>query len=467
MKQLIFTTLALILTCNFAAGQTSLSPYSRFAFGDFIAPGGAAQLGIGGLGAAWIDRSSINAANPAAASFLHRTSFQSGLGVHSLKLTEGSSSGSGQFGGLDAVSLVLKKRSGRGAFQFGVRPLSGSGYSITDKFEQDGIGEVEISYTGEGGLSAAHVGWSYRWDGQRWRLFGTASGTAIDSVRVIAHGTALGVHVQQIFGDLVQTRFADIIDPGYLDTQVKRSALHRGLGLKLGFVHERLISATYDQDRKLRSSTLLRIGATASPSFGLKVEEFIERTTAQNLNGVVTQIDSVEVTSSVSTADFPLIWTVGFILERSTASGRRLELGVELGLADWTANNTSNPDLLDPGVHFAEASHRAIGFSYTPRHVEDSSTLLERSTYRAGYRQSSGYLTFDQHRALRKVLSLGLTAPMLGSRSGSQFHFGIDFGERFIEGDSEALRESITTLRFGVSLSPFFKNVWLVPRRYD
>jgi hypothetical protein len=464
VKPLILTALTLVFACTSASAQTSLSPYSRFAFGDLISAGGVAQHGMAGLGAAWLDRSAINSANPAAASFLHRTTFQSGIGVHGLELTEGSASGEGWFGGISEAEFVLKQRSGRGAFQFGIRPLSGSGYAITEQFEQEGIGDVAISYIGSGGLSEAHLGWSYRFDGQRWHAFEAAAGQPMDSLRIVAHGTSFGAQLQQVFGDLAQTRSVDIIDPAYLDMQVKRSALHRGVGLKFGFIHERLIGAVYDVDRKLRASTLLRIGATASPGFGLSVDETTEWSTTQELSGIVTQIDSVHLESGVVETEFPLTWSVGVHLERNTAEGRRIEVGLEMGVADW---RQSNPDLLDPGIAFTEASHQAFGLSYTPRRLKDSENLLDRSTYRVGLRNAAGYLTFDGNRALTKILSVGATAPMMGSRSGSQFHFGIEIGQRAIEGSEGALIEDLLTFRFGVSLSPFFKNIWLVPRRYD
>jgi len=464
VKSLLIASLTLVLTCTSAKAQTSLSPYSRFAFGDLITMGGPAQHGMASLGAAMLDRSSINSSNPAAGSFLHRTTFQSGIGIHSLKLTEGSASGEGWFGGITEADFVLKKRSGRGAFQFGIRPLSGSGYAITDRFEEVGIGEVEISYTGDGGLSEAHLGWSYRFDGQRWHSFDAAAGQAADSLNIIAHGTSFGAQVQQVFGDLGQTRSVNIIDPGYLDSQIKRSALHRGVGFKLGIIHERLIGASYDVDRKLRSSTLLRIGATAAPSFGLNVDETTEWSSTQELSGIVAQIDSVRVESGIITTSFPMAWTLGLHIERNTNEGRRIEIGAEIGVADWTQSNT---DLLDPGVAFTEAAHKAFGLSYTPRRLDDSQSILDRSTYRMGLRSSNGYLTFDGNRALTQVLSMGVTAPMRGSRSGSQFHFGIEVGQRSIEDNESALLEDLFTLRFGVSLSPFFKNIWLVPRKYD
>jgi hypothetical protein len=56
--------------------------------------------------------------------------------------------------------------------------------------------------------------------------------------------------------------------------------------------------------------------------------------------------------------------------------------------------------------------------------------------------------------------------PLLGSRSASLFHFGTEFGTRSTSTEG-TLEERFIRIQFGLSLSPFLKNNWLIPRLYD
>ena len=62
--------------------------------------------------------------------------------------------------------------------------------------------------------------------------------------------------------------------------------------------------------------------------------------------------------------------------------------------------------------------------------------------------------------------SCGFNAPLKGSRSASQLHFGMDFGRRYTELESYHT-ESNMRVHIGVTLTPFVKNLWLTPRLYD
>ena len=67
--------LLMAMVTTWAGGQTTYSPHSRFGFGELQTGAGTAQLGMGQMGAAWMDRHHLNTRNPAAAAFLTRTTF--------------------------------------------------------------------------------------------------------------------------------------------------------------------------------------------------------------------------------------------------------------------------------------------------------------------------------------------------------------------------------------------------------
>jgi hypothetical protein len=96
---------------------------------------------------------------------------------------------------------------------------------------------------------------------------------------------------------------------------------------------------------------------------------------------------------------------------------------------------------------------------------------INRATWRTGFNWSTlpvniqvaddQWLPLEEWRA-----SFGVSAPLKGSRSASQFHVGMDFGRRGTT--DETLHEEFNTrLHIGWSMTPFVKNLWLTPRLYD
>ena len=96
--RLAFTLLILAFTAPSLWSQTTYSPHSRFGFVELQSGGGSAQLGMGQMGAAWMDRHHLNTRNPAAAAFLTRTSFGGGFQVRSENILEGDSTTRGEVG---------------------------------------------------------------------------------------------------------------------------------------------------------------------------------------------------------------------------------------------------------------------------------------------------------------------------------------------------------------------------------
>ena len=70
------------------------------------------------------------------------------------------------------------------------------------------------------------------------------------------------------------------------------------------------------------------------------------------------------------------------------------------------------------------------------------------------------------HALTEQRVSMGVNAPLKGSRSASQLHFGMDFGTRSTT-LTAVHTESTLRLHVGVTLTPTAKNLWLIPRLYD
>lgn len=456
--------LLMAMVTTWAGGQTTYSPHSRFGFGELQTGAGTAQLGMGQMGAAWMDRHHLNTRNPAAAAFLTRTTFAGGFQVRSEKISEGERSTQGEIGGLTQVAFALKKAGGKGGFTFGLQPWSNVGYDVSQLRTDDTADEYLISYEGKGGLTQAYAGYARKWEGTKWQTFEGPSGAVEDSVRIIAHGTSFGARMEQRFGQLGRSRTVDIANPTFLDTRVETNEVHRSLGFTLGFGHERLLGTRFNSDRKLVSSTLLRVGGMAALGRKHTLARSNRWASWQTLSTGPLEIDSVHSSSETYNLDLPLVWTLGLEVERNTKDGLRFRFGAEWEEAAWSSISS---DWLDPGVAFTDSKSVSFGGSITPRGLDDAKNLWQRSTYQVGWRQSKGYVLLSDGPLQTGTWSAGWTLPMLGSRSGSSLNLG--FSWRTLQAGSapEGLRENGFGAMVGFTLHPFFKNQWLVPRKYD
>ena len=457
--------LALGLLCSLQLeAQSTYSPYSRFGLGSLQSGAGAAQMAMGQMGAAWTDRSHLNTLNPAGAAFLTRTTFAGGFQIRSERIMEGDSVAKGEVGGLTQVAFAMKKAGGRTAVTFGMQPRSQAGYDVAQVLTDPVAEEYEIRYFGSGGLTQAYLGLAHRWEGKAWRQFYDADGNTTDSVRIITSGTAVGGRFEQVFGGMERSRTINIANPIYIDTRVQTAEDHRNAGFTLGFVREQLVAAAFDKDRKLVSSSLLRVGGV----FRLGRNHTNNRDTRwsswQTLSSGPLEVDSVHTTAEVFSFKLPLEMTLGAEWEFNSARGARWRTGVEWRTAKWSGLFN---EMLDPGVTWVDETGVSAGLSLTPQGMDDAKGAWGRATYSLGYRNQSGYMLIDDGAISSSTWSLGWSLPMLGSRSGSSLNATMTWQSTSAEGTATNIRENGLGALIGFTLHPFFKNQWLVPRRYD
>ena len=445
-------------------GQSTYSPYSRFGLGHMQSGASAAQMGMGQMGAAWTDRSHLNTLNPAAAAFLTRTTFNGGFQLRSERIMEGDSTTRGELGGLTQIAFALKRAGGKTALTFGLQPRSQAGYDVSQVLTDPVADEYRIRYSGTGGLSQAYIGLARRWEGTTWRRFADAEGNVTDSVRIITSGTAIGGRFEQAFGGMERLRSIDIANPIFVDTRVLTEEVHRSAGFTVGAVREQLMGARFDKDRKLVSSHLLRLGAVARLGRGHSILRDTQWSSWQTLSTGPLEVDSVHATEESFDLEVPMELTIGLEWEVNTSEGSRWRIGLESRSARWSTLPT---DALDPGVTWADDQGYSAGLSFTPRGMDDARNMWQRATYSCGLRQQSGYLSVQQGDITSETWSLGWSLPMLGSRSGSSLNLALTRQSTTATGADNALSESGFGAMVGFTLHPFFKNQWLVPRRYD
>jgi hypothetical protein len=99
--------------------------------------------------------------------------------------------------------------------------------------------------------------------------------------------------------------------------------------------------------------------------------------------------------------------------------------------------------------------------------LDDANSIWQRSTYQIGWRQTEGYIALDQGLLNANTWSFGWSLPMRGSRSGSSFNLALNWSSLQAGTSDLGLREQGFGAMAGFTLHPFFKNQWLVTRKYD
>ena len=472
---------SMALLCAFAFGdvaaqETEPSPWSRFGMGLTIPTLSSPQLMMGGVSSPIIDGYVINPDQPASAASCVSTLFQSSIHLNRSNMREGDSTETVNYGSPGGINLVVKKPGGSSAVMMGVIPYSSKGYNVSRTVETDTLyGNYKESYTGSGGTAKSYLGFAHSFKGKKWLPAGNA-----DSVLVGNRAVSLGAQVSLLFGEVISTARLNIEDVTYLDNRTRSSMKHRSLGGLLGIQAFQLLWANYDSERNFKGSASLYVGATYAPEVNLFTDYEKTVETVQFLNNVETVIDTASYISLLDAQGrMPSKYSIGGAIVFENANGKRVLLAADFMEEDWTAVSESfEIDILEGDAKWAVASRSSIGFTVKPRTDRSNNNILSRSTFKAGYALDLYPISYDTNNDndYRQLLgwraSAGVTIPLEGSRSTSKVHFGVEMGHRGVGIDNgtvfeESLEESLFSMQFGVTLAPFFKNLWLTPKLYD
>lgn len=470
---LVIGVLLVLLGWSFSAWsqETDFSPYARFGLGTSqgnLTPNLASMAGITSISASNL---AVNADQPAAAAGLTNPTFQGSIHMQGMQLTEGEKASRALTGSPGNFGLVIKQPRSRSALQLGLTPLTSKAFSVTrtttDSTLTDDTTSVDLveSYNGSGGLARAYVGLAHGWRGRRWVQTGAA-----DSVWINSNGLDVGAQIDHWFGDAVQTSTIDV--PNHLDFRDVRktvSSRHRGTGLVLGAEAFQVLQAKYNDSKQFEGSLVLRAGGTYSPQRQLNTDFYRLVESTLIVNNVVTGIDTSAFDEALLQGTVPAKWTAGAGLQWDGPRGNRIGAFVDYHHQAWSSATETLPYLMDEGAAWGDASAAAFGVVWTPARKTGK---IVRPTYRAGVRQAVLPVVISSQEGeassplQERRLSFGMNAPLKGSRSASQFHFGMDVGQRYTDLETTH-RETNIRLHVGVTLTPFAKNLWLTPRLYD
>ena len=213
-----FFIAVLLFTSQIGVFAQSSSSYSRIGIGDLVHTYSARRLAIGGLGVAVSDKDNISAINPAGWNSLEFARVDFGFTYRANFLQSSSQSayyGRGDFNGF-TFGIPVSQTYGVGA-AIGLIPVSNVSYTVSQNSVLNTATSSEIyntSYDGQGGISRAFIGSSYR----------------------LPFGLNVGATFDYYFGNIKYTSKTNFLNSSNTNAAYSKTVRPQGLGTSIGLI---------------------------------------------------------------------------------------------------------------------------------------------------------------------------------------------------------------------------------------
>lgn len=419
------TILLLILISLSAAGQKLVnSPLSRFNLGTIEPAGSFRSMGMGGIGTAMRDNTSIFITNPASYSSLDTNSFVFDFGIdYSLnKISEGGSKYQSDDFNFDHLIIGFPLSKGIGLVA-GIVPLTNGYYKLSQTVKAGDpdynpiTGEYTATHSGEGGFTNFFIG----------------SGIKLNK------NFSAGINMSLVLGDinrLNQFIFADY-ENAYHNTSSERIQL-TGMNFDYGLQYT----------AALNKSDFLTAGIS------LNSKKYYN-TKYDNLTYRYTSFGNQDTLAHISD-DSTKIFIPG-TLRIGISAGRKNKFVVGI---DYVTSKWSKARIPGAAGFLGDKQSILLGAEFIPEKYANYS-YLRRVEYRIGGHLDKNYLVLDGKQIKEVGISAGFGLPM--RRSLSKTNLFIDYTKK--SGTISGLSHIENYFTMGISLN--FYDFWFVKRKYD
>ena len=425
-NRLAATFLIILITPLFfiASGQKLVnSPYARFNLGILEPSGSFRSQGMGGIGTAIRDNSTLYYSNPASYSSIDTNSFIFDFGIdYGINvLSDGSLRHTSDDMNFDHMLMGLPIAKGFGV-GFGITTYANGYYSISETIEEGDTGYDPIAgryvetHSGQGGITKFFVG---------------------SGIRLFKYFSA-GVNMNLLFGSLRRINQFDFID--YYNSFNNNSSEKLGInGLNLD----------YGLQIELPFRNKYFLNAGTSMSSGKKYKSNFETISYRyNYYGYNDTINWSENSSKVF---------IPGTINMGLAFGKKDKYTLAF---DYIITNWSESTLQGSQDYLADTRSMRFGFEYIPDKFSNFG-FLRRLEYRLGAHMDDNYLVINGVQVKEAGVSAGLGIPM--RRTLSKANIFADYTRRSGESASMHIENYIT---IGVSLN-LYDPFWFIKRKYD
>jgi hypothetical protein len=428
-KLITFISIALFSIAFTANGQKLInSPYSRFNIGTLEPAASFRSLGMGGVGTAMRDNTSIFFSNPASYSSFDTVSFTFDFGVDysMVFLHDGASTFSSDDANFDHLLMGFPIRKGWGV-ALGVVPISNGYYKMSksilknDPAYDPNIGEYSTHHEGSGGLTSVFLGTGLK----------------------LTKNFSAGANLNLLFGQLSRLNQFSFSDFNvYNDNNTERLQLS-GINFDYGLQY----TASFKNDYFLNAG----ISLSSDKNYKTKYDHFSYKYTIYGTS------DTISYLADNTTKTF-----IPGTLRLGVALGKKNKLVVGF---DFISTKWSGARIPGSTGTTADTKMFIFGAEYIPDKYSNYS-YLKRVEYRIGAHTGDNYLVYSDVQGNKEQLkeygaSLGIGLPM--GRAFSKANLFIDFTHK---GNSESvILHSENFYTMGISLN--FYDIWFLKRKYE
>jgi hypothetical protein len=424
-KKIIIIFISIFSIASTANSQKLVnSPYSRFNIGSLEPAGSFRSLGMGGIGTAFRDNSSIYFSNPASYSSLDTNSFVFDFGLdYSMSfLSDGVSTFSSDDLNFDHLLLGFPLAKGWG-FAAGIVPISNGFYKISKSTLKDdpeydqSVGEYTSSHIGSGGFNNFFIG----------------SGIRLNK------NFSVGINMTLLFGQVNRLNQFDLIDyyNVYNDNSTEKLQLG-GINFDYGIQYT----------ASLKNNYFINTGISLSSgkNYNSNYEHLAYKYSAYGSSDTI-----FYVSDNSGKAFIPGTLRLGV----SFGKKNKFTAGFDFITTKWS-------DSKIPGASGTTADTRSFlfGAEYIPEKFSNYS-YMKRIEYRIGGHIADNYLIINGEQLKEYGASVGLGIPM--GRSLSKANLFFDFTKKGGPTAGNLHRENFYTM--GISLNLY--DLWFIIPKYN
>ena len=414
-NSLIILIFISILAVSANAQNSTSSPYTRYGVGNLENTGYGRNVGLASTGLAIRDSSYINLKNPASLTSIDTLSVLYETGFHfRYELAQSTNHTQGRLNGNLSHFSLAHRITPWLMSSFGLMPYSSVGYTILTSSNIEGeYGDYNTTWSGTGGLTKTYYSLGMK----------------------VFKNFSIGAEATALFGPFGETQV--VYAPG-VSTEDSRSyynsdARYFGVGVKAG--------AQYTAN--LGNGSSVTVGGTYSPQTRLNGRS--DLLIFQSYQGTYRYTIKLEQTTAK-----PLFLAENYGVGVSTIIKNKYLIAADFEKANWGNITTSE--------HYKDQTKYSIGFERMAK--GNSLKYFERCAFRAGVSYDDGYLQFDGISVNDVKLTLGMSLPVLKTRT--MVNVGFELGQRGSKAGG-LVRE-----RYAKAVVSFsFHDYWFVKSKFD
>ena len=368
----------------------------------------------------------INSANPASLASTRLTIFDFGVIDNSTQISSSSQNYITNRTGFAYATLVIPVAKWWGSC-IGLRPYSDVGYNILTQQTQNNIGQVNYSYTGQGGINQLFWG----------------NGFKIKNLYV-------GANLAFLFGNFTYTSRDSFPTSSYfLNTKYLQKTAFNDLYYSFGLQYKL-------QFRKGWSVTL---GATGSMQTSLNTQQTTLDINYMNVLGVEVDKDTNINATKNAKIIIPMTIGGGIVIKKS----EKLLVGLDYSVQDWSSFNSFGEQGL-----LKNSQKVAIGIQYIPdKNAGRGESYAKKIFYRVGFRYADSYLDLNNTPLKEYTLTFGAGFPLRKYKVGETYsqsvvNLAVEMGQLGTT-TNELIRERYMRVVVGFTLN----DRWFIKRKYD